>query len=294
MNRPSVENGEATEFSEEMSFAERSLAVSLFPAEQRIVDQLLAVPHYEIGIMTSADLSQLSGASRSSIDRLSRKLGYPGLKEMRKALLIEAGEKSLGTSVSESRQTTAQIAERVMLAVASRAQAIGRTMAADVNLQLLVDRILAARSICLFGAGESAIVCGAIYLRLVRLGLPVQFMEEHHAQVTLASLMQPNDLAIIVSFSGKTHSTLWSARVAHEHGALVAAICGVPSSSLSKMADIRIALPTASALPGSAEVLDRIVATALGEVLFQCIAAQEPERLSSSVRIDDMFAEDRA
>jgi hypothetical protein len=48
-----------------------------------------------------------------------------------------------------------------------------------------------------------------------------------------------------------------------------------------------------SGLPGSAEVLDRIVAAALGEVLFQCIVAQDSEKLSASVKIDDIFAEDR-
>ncbi len=293
MEKPRAD-GEATPmFEEGTSFSERSLAVNLFPAEQRIVDQLLAVPHYEIGIMTSADLSQLSGASRSSIDRLSRKLGYPGLKEMRKALLIQGAARAVDQQ-TDTRQSTSQIAERVMFAVASRAQAIGRSMAADGNLQLLVDRILASRSICLFGSGESVPVCAALYLRLVRLGLPVQFCEEHHAQVTIASLMQPSDLAIIVSFSGKTHATLWAAKVAHQSGATIAAICGVPSSNLAKMADIRIALPTASGLPGSAEVLDRIVATALGEVLFQCVVARDPDKLSASVRIDDTFAEDRA
>lgn len=292
MNEPSADGDSAQTFADGMSFAERSSTVSLFPAEQRIVDQLLAVPHYEIGIMTSADLSQLSGASRSSIDRLSRKLGYPGLKEMRRALAIQGGDRTNGIP-ADDRQSTSQIAERVMSAIASRAQAIGRSMASDANLQLLVDQLLVARSICLFGAGESAPVCNAIFLRLVRLGLPVQFVEEHHAQITLASLMRPQDLAVVVSFSGRTHSTLWAARIAHENGASVAAICGAPSSTLAKIADVRIALPVNSGLPGSAEVLDRIVAAALGEVLFQCIVAQDSEKLSASVKIDDIFAEDR-
>ncbi len=77
------------DFDEDLPFRDRTAAVNLFPAERRIVDHLLAIPAYELGIMTSSDLSEHSGASRSSIDRLSRKLGYPGLKEMRKALLLQ-------------------------------------------------------------------------------------------------------------------------------------------------------------------------------------------------------------
>ncbi|MBN9023962.1 MAG: hypothetical protein J0H08_18160 [Rhizobiales bacterium] len=65
----------ANGFDDAAAFRERAMAVSLFPSERRIVEQLLAIPPYELGVMTSSYLSQRSGASRSSIDRLSRKLG---------------------------------------------------------------------------------------------------------------------------------------------------------------------------------------------------------------------------
>lgn len=278
---------------ERLSLRERIAGVSLFPAEQRIVDHLLAIPSYELAIMTSSDLSERSGASRSSIDRLSRKLGYPGLKEMRKALLIQEARRANRARPDGGPERPGDIARRVMLAISARCEAMARSLVDKPDIEQLVDGLLTARTIGLFGAGESAAICSALYMRLVRLGLPVQFAEEYHMQVTLASLMQPGDVALAFSYSGGTQSTIWAARKAAENGAKLVAITGTPASALARLADLRILLPTGGGLPGSAEVLDRVVAAGLAEVLFQCVAARAPERLAHSVRIDDTFSEAR-
>ena len=281
-------------FEEHAPFRERAIAVVLFPAERRIVDHLLAIPPYELATMTSSDLSQRSGASRSSIDRVSRKLGYPGLKEMRKALLLEAGaDRRRSSAPGDDAEAPAATARRVLSAVAARAEAMAGALGSDGAIDTLVDWIATAGSITFLGAGESAATCNLIYTRLVRLGLPVSFSEEFHTQVTLASLLGPGDVAIAFSYSGGSRSTLWGARAARQNGARVVAITGMPGSALGEIADLRIVLPSDPTLPGSAEVLDRLVAGSLSEVLFQCIAARAPDLLANSVRIDDGFGEER-
>jgi DNA-binding MurR/RpiR family transcriptional regulator len=170
---------------------------------------------------------------------------------------------------------------------------MARTLGEGTEIATLVDWLVGAGSITLFGAGESVATCSAIYMRLVRLGLPISFAEEHHTQITLASLLTPRDIAIAVSYSGGSRSTLWAVRTAKQNGARIAAITGVPNSTLGRLADLRIGLPSASVLPGSAEILDRVVAGGLAEVLFHCVAARAPEMLANSVRIDDAFGEQR-
>ena len=65
-----------------------------------------------------------------------------------------------------------------------------------------------------------------------------------------------------------------------------------PNSPLARKADLFLQLPTGP-LPGSAEVLDRIVAIGLAQVVFECLTARRPDMLAASVRIDDAFNEDR-
>ncbi|SEQ25407.1 transcriptional regulator, RpiR family [Faunimonas pinastri] len=283
------------DFSEDLAFEERAAAVNLFPAERRIVQHLLGISPYELGVMTSSDLSERSGASRSSIDRLSRKLGYPGLKEMRKALLAQEGRRHEGSRPAEGKpEGPGEIAQRVMLAIAARAEAMGRLLADHPEIGRLTDWLAGARNISLFGAGESAAICNAIYMRLVRLGLPISFAEEHHTQVTLASLMGPGDVALAISYSGATRSTLWAAQVARQNGARLVGISGAPASALARQADLSLHLPTGAGLPGSAEVLDRVVAVGLAEALFQCLVNRDPQLLANSMKIDDTFGDARA
>ncbi len=278
---------------DEDSFEKRAARVNLFAAEQKIVEQLLGIPAHQLAIMTSSDLSERSDASRSSIDRLSRKLGYPGLKEMRKALILErAGEDSLHRSIS-GEQGFAEIAQAVTAAMAARTTSFGQYLARSGQLDSLVDRLLSARMVLLFGSGESAALCSTIYMRLVRLGLSVQFTEEHHTQVTLASLMTAEDLAICVSYSGATKAVMWTAELARQAGAGLVALTGAGGSPLARLADLSLVLPTGLTLPGSAEVLDRLAAGVLAEILFQCIIQRRPDLAQNSVKIDDTFGEAR-
>ena len=270
----------------------RMASVNLFPAERRIVEQLLAIPGYELGAMTSSDLSERSGASRSSIDRLSRKLGYQGLKDMRRALLREEAQRGSPASPADGRRSAGDVARRVMASIAARAEAMAQSLARGPDLDRLLEWLTTARSIQLFGAGESAAACTAVYMRLIRLGLPIGFADEHHTQVTLASLMGPADLAVAISYSGGTKSTMWAAKTAKRNGARLVVITGIVGSPLARLADLLVPLPTGP-LPGSAEVVDRVIAVGLAEVLFQCLVADAPDLAAQSLRVDDIFSDDR-
>lgn len=271
----------------------RAADVSLFPAEQRIVEQLLAIPSIELAIMTSSDLSEKSGASRSTIDRLSRKLGYQGLKDMRKSLLLEQSSREGFAGEERKRSSTVgDITRRVMSALVARAEAMVEIAAQSLSLDNLVEWLTTVRTIQVFGAGESAVVCEAFELRLVRLGLPIYFTPEYHEQVTRASMMGPQDIALAITHSGATKSTIRAALIAKERGARLVVIGGIANAPLPKKADLFIQLPTGE-LPGSAEVLDRIIAIAMAEVVFEYLAARRPDMLATSVRIDDTFNDDR-
>lgn len=272
---------------------QRSVDISLFPAERRIVEHLLAIPGYELATMTSSDLSEKSGASRSTIDRLSRKLGYQGLKDMRKSLLLEQAEhESVGGEDRKRGSSIVDIRKRVMGALAARADAMSKLDAQNSTFESLAEWITTARSIQLFGAGESTVVCKAFELRLMRLGLPIHFAPEYHEQVTRASMMGPQDVALAISHSGASKSTVRAALIAKERGARLAVVGGIANASLPRNADLFIQLPTGS-LPGSSEVLDRVLAIAIGEIIFEYLAARRPDMLATSVRIDDFFGEDR-
>lgn len=268
--------------------------MQLFPAERRILTQLLDIDPFTLGSMTSSDLSERSGASRSSIDRLSRKLGYTGLKDMRRSLLEEAKHSEGAVSLARGDHSLPEgIVHEVMENLGARIAPFVRSVSQPGLMDQLLDWLLSARSISLFGAGESAAVCSALYMRLLRLGLPVRFSQEHHNQVAQAGLMRAGDLALVVSYSGRSRGVVWAAQTAKSNGARLVAISAASASPLSKISDLHVALPKGDGLSGSSEIYDRILSVAFGQILFECITARRPDLLKVAVHVDDLFGEDR-
>ena len=54
---------------------------------------------------------------------------------------------------------------------------------------------------------------------LMRLGIRISFSEDHHNQIVGASLMETGDLAIAISYSGRTRPTVHAAQIAKARGA---------------------------------------------------------------------------
>jgi 6-phospho 3-hexuloisomerase len=101
----------------------------------------------------------------------------------------------------------------------------------------LVEAILGADRVFLYGAGRSGYVAQCFTLRLAHLGVS-------HVRMSIDDTAPPSarDLAIIISGTGETHSSLLYGRLSKDGGAKVAAITENPASTLAKLADIVIHL----------------------------------------------------
>lgn len=57
-----------------------------------------------------------------------------------------------------------------------------------------------------------------------RVGMPVFYHADAHTNLATASLLGPQDVAIAISYSGRTRETVLAAQAARDHGAKVIAI----------------------------------------------------------------------
>lgn len=269
-------------------------------AERRIVEYLLSISEYEIVGATSIDLARRTRTSRSTIDRLSRRLGYSGIKEMRLALLQESrsmhapliGAASVEPAIVAS-DGMAEIAYKVFHSASIRALRFAEILSTSPQLQKLVQALQAASNVQVFGAGASAVVALDMHQRLLRLGVRINFAEDHHQQIAFASLMAPGDLAIAISYSGRTRPTLQAAQIALDNGATVAAVLGVSGSPLEELAQIRIVTPPGVSLFGADAVMTRILEMMFNEVLFHCLALQNPGMRENVARIERTLGAER-
>ncbi len=265
----------------------------LSAAERRLTEYLFSLAEYDLATMTAADLAERAGSSRATIDRLARKFGYAGQREMRHALL--RGSRAMKARVDELESTPptissedgpAEIAFKVFNNASVRALKFAELLSRSDALERLIDAVFEARSIEIFGAGSSAVVGLDMHQRLLRLGLRIGFAQDSHTQMAQAALMGPGDLGIAISYSGVTRSTVLAAQTARAKGAQIAGIVAKPQSPLGELCDIHVLTPPGVGLFGTDAVMTRILQMMFNEVLFHCVALRD-QRLLENVRAVD-------
>jgi 6-phospho-3-hexuloisomerase len=92
----------------------------------------------------------------------------------------------------------------------------------------MIESILSARKIFLYGVGRSGLVAKAFAIRLVQLGLNVYFIGESNTP-----MVEKDAIVIILSNTGQTMSAVQTANITRRIGAKV---IGITSDAHSKLA----------------------------------------------------------
>ena len=95
-------------------------------------------------------------------------------------------------------------------------------------LEQMIESILSAEKIFLYGVGRSGLVAKAFAIRLVQLGLNVFFIGESNTP-----MVEKDSIVIILSNTGQTMSAVQTANITRRIGAKV---IGITSNAHSKLA----------------------------------------------------------
>ena len=104
---------------------------------------------------------------------------------------------------------------------------------------VLADEIVKARTVFIFGVGRSGLVAQSFAVRMVQLGLRVNFIGD-----MTTPLISDKDLVILVSNSGTTMSVVKTAEIARRIGTHVVSISGSDDNSLAHNSDHNIVIAT--------------------------------------------------
>jgi len=94
--------------------------------------------------------------------------------------------------------------------------------------EMLIDSILAAKTVFIYGSGRSGLVGQLFAVRLVQIGLDVHFVGD-----MTTPIIGKEDLTILVSNTGETMSAVQTANIARRIGSKVICVTGNPSSKLA-------------------------------------------------------------
>ncbi len=108
----------------------------------------------------------------------------------------------------------------------------------EASVMKLVDGIVRAEKVFLFGQGRTGCVTRAFAARLMHLGIDVHFVGD-----TTAPPITSKDLCLVNSGTGKTRFSYHAMEAARETGATTATMTAHPQARIAKMADIVVRIP---------------------------------------------------
>lgn len=99
--------------------------------------------------------------------------------------------------------------------------------------EAMVDAIIIAKKIFVYGVGRSGVVGKAFSVRLVQMGLDVHFIGD-----TTTPIVEKGDLVLIVSNTGETMSAVQTANIVGRIGSTVVTITSNQNSKLGRASKI--------------------------------------------------------
>ncbi len=216
----------------------RTHAGALSPAESKVAGVVLAKPDAAI-YMTLADLAREAHVSEPTVVRFSRAIGCDGFQSFKIRLAQSIASSFSYTDIGVHPDDTADVyATKVFKATIDTLAKVHQQLDA-ATLEAVVNTIARSRKLEFFGVGASGAVAMDAYHKFFRLINSCAVYTDTHMQHMSASALEPGDVVVAISHTGRTKELLETVQVARATGATVVAITA-PGSPLAALSSIVI------------------------------------------------------
>jgi DNA-binding MurR/RpiR family transcriptional regulator len=255
----------------------RGLLPSLSPAEQRVA-RVVIEEAATAARLTISDLAQRAGSSESTVIRFCRAMSFAGYSELRLTLAAEAGrayeaataDDPVGSDISET-DDLAQVVKKIAFA---DARAVEET-ASQIDIAVLeqvVDLVVGARRVDIYGVGASAFVASDFQQKLHRIGRVAYAWSDTHLALTSAALLDERDVAFGISHTGTTTDTIEAFAEAGRHGARTVALTNFPKAPITRVADLVLTTAARETTFRSGAMASRLAQLTVIDCLFVGVA----------------------
>lgn len=188
---------------------------------------------------TANTLAEATGTSPATVVRFCRKLGFSGLSDMKMSMMYNYVDSGNAIMDLDQEDSVGEIRRKVINFTKVVLDQLNETLSDDA-LDQAAKMIAKAKKIVIIGEGGSGTICRVAYDVFLKLAIPCQFVSDPFFQVMVISMMEPEDLLIIIANSGRPIDMVQNAQLARESGLKIIGIVGPANSPLSKYLDIEI------------------------------------------------------
>ncbi|ANE49065.1 RpiR family transcriptional regulator [Paenibacillus swuensis] len=255
----------------------RDMKDSLTPVEKLVANYILEhledIPHLSI-----KQLAQLTNTSDASVLRFCKTLGYSGYRGFIVSISASLGsmdetEKDQYTDIQPGDELPviiSNISRNNMKSIEDTLQVIDKN-----GIARAVQVLRESKRIAFFGIGASGLVGIDAEQKFSRINKMCHTYTDGHSQLTAATLLEKNDVAIFISNSGRTGEILDAMEIAKKNGACIIAITKYTKSELADKANIVLSISTPEMTIRSGAMGSRIAMLTVIDILFAGVASAE-------------------
>jgi RpiR family carbohydrate utilization transcriptional regulator len=266
---------------------------ALRKSDRKVADAILADPRRFL-TATVAETALLADVSQPTVIRFCAAIGCGGFQDFKLRL---AQALALGTPATHSVLLESDGAEEIFdkifdYTITSLDWA--RNRIDKTHLAHAVDLLAAASRIEFFGFGASGIVAQDAAQKFPLFGVPCGAQMDAHQQIMVASLLGPQDVAVVISNTGSTRSLFEIADIARGNGAKVIGLIG-NTAPLMAHCDVTILIETLDNTDVYTPTISRIAALTVIDVLSTAVAMRrDPAHRSRVAAMKELLRSSRS
>jgi DNA-binding MurR/RpiR family transcriptional regulator len=151
------------------------------------------------------------------------------------------------------------------------------------QLDRVVEAIIAAPAIDLFGSASSGLAAQDLQHKLRRIGHQATAYSDVHLALTSAAVLPARSVAIAFSHSGETEEALSALHTAAGRGAFTVAVTNFPGSPLARVADAVLSTAARETRFRYGAMSSRMAQLMIVDIIFLGVAQRHPDSVSASL-----------
>ncbi|MCB8878839.1 SIS domain-containing protein [Acidisoma cellulosilytica] len=250
----------------------RALRPILTPLESRILNEAL-----DEGFDEGTALTYFAGkadVSEAMVVKTAKKLGFTGFRDFREQISAYNARPSAVLHKEIGPEDSQADILRKVFNTAIQALQETQVIIDEDAFAKVVDAISAAPRRDLYGVGGSAQIARDVSHKFLRIGVRCAVYDDAHMMLMSASMLEPGDIAVAFSHSGRTSAVIDGVLEAKRRGATTIAITNYVHSPLVDAVDL-VLRSTASGSPLLGEnAAARVAQLTVMDAVFAAIAAK--------------------
>jgi RpiR family carbohydrate utilization transcriptional regulator len=253
----------------------KALRSTLSKAEQQVVDYIIENPEKVI-YLSVAGLAENSKVSDATVVRTCRRLGLNGYQDLKVTLAqdIVTPLQSIHEEINLD-DSAFVIVSKVFQGTLHAINFTHDTIKVE-SIEKAADAIMNARTVAIFGLGNSHSIAIDLQHKLMRLGINAVAYVDSHMQAIKATHLGQGDVVFAISHSGSSTDIVDSTKIAKNNGATTISLTNIGSSPLSKITDIQLYTASKETKYRIVALSSRIAQMVIIDSIYTIIACKKP------------------